>query len=69
MTQCRIDPIAYVQVALALNEFLAPRWINLAVGDSTVSNYVLSSRGLPQSSEHTSHLMQATALANCACAV
>ena len=31
---CRIDPIAYIQIALAVNEFNAPRWLNLPVGNS-----------------------------------
>lgn len=45
---CRIDPIAYIQIALAVNEFNAPRWLNLPVDDSNASAVILSARGVPQ---------------------
>ena len=45
---CRIDPIAYIQIALAVNEFNAPRWLNLPVGNSNAGSVLLSARGVPQ---------------------
>jgi len=48
MVRCRIDPIAYVQTALALNEFLAPRWKNLIIDGSSASSQILEGRALPQ---------------------
>lgn len=44
----RIDPIAYIQTALAINEFNAPRWLNLPVGTSNAGTTLLSARGIPQ---------------------
>ena len=44
---CRINPIWYVQQALAINEFRAPRWqVNLAANGMTVGDAVLTQRGL-----------------------
>ena len=44
---CRINPIWYVQQALAINEFKAPRWqVSLAANGMTVGDAVLTQRGL-----------------------
>lgn len=48
---CRIDPIAYIQVALAVNEFNAPRWLSLPVGTSNAGSTLLNARGVPQKSK------------------
>lgn len=47
---CRIDPIAYIQIALAVNEFNAPRWLNLPVGNTNAGAVLLEARGVPQKS-------------------
>ena len=63
---CRIDPIAYVQTALALNEFLAPRWKNLIVGGSSASSQILEARSLPQKGQPTTFLHLPPALSSAA---
>eukprot|EP00891_Asterochloris_glomerata_P005114 jgi/Astpho2/5114/Aster-06326 len=42
------NPIMYIQRAIAINEFAAPRWKNLYIGGESVSASILGGRGVPQ---------------------
>ena len=44
-----LDPLAYAQKGLAVNEFRAPRWQSVyASGDITIGDAILQQRGLPR---------------------
>ncbi|XP_072994199.1 pleiotropic drug resistance protein 3-like isoform X2 [Typha latifolia] len=41
-----VSPLTYVEIALALNEFLAPRWQKISLARTTIGHQVLTARGL-----------------------
>lgn len=41
-----ISPMAYGEIGVSVNEFLAPRWQKVSVGNTTLGRYILSSYGL-----------------------
>ncbi|KAJ0966924.1 hypothetical protein J5N97_023841 [Dioscorea zingiberensis] len=41
-----ISPLAYTEIGLTVNEFLAPRWQKISGTNTTIGDHVLSSRGL-----------------------
>ncbi|KAK9289059.1 hypothetical protein L1049_017530 [Liquidambar formosana] len=41
-----LSPMAYGEIGIAINEFLAPRWQKVSTGNSTLGRYILSSYGL-----------------------
>ncbi|XP_049933597.1 pleiotropic drug resistance protein 3-like isoform X2 [Nymphaea colorata] len=41
-----VSPLAYAEIGISVNEFLAPRWRKISFGNTTIGQQILLSRGL-----------------------